>query len=95
MPVAHTPYFIKRAERLLPAAEHGQARPLHHLKDPRGLELMQKLVDTADVFVENYRPGALEHSGSVTERRERNQRLVYCSFGVRPYRTRFAAPASA
>ena len=30
-----------------------------NLKDPRGLALMHKLTDTADVFVENYRPGAL------------------------------------
>ena len=31
-----------------------------NLKDPRGLELMHKLTDGADVFVENYRPGALD-----------------------------------
>ena len=27
-----------------------------NLRDPRGLELMHKLTDSADVFVENYRP---------------------------------------
>jgi crotonobetainyl-CoA:carnitine CoA-transferase CaiB-like acyl-CoA transferase len=34
-----------------------------NLKDPRGLEMLHKLVATADVFVENYRPGALDKLG--------------------------------
>src|SRR5512137_887674 len=29
-------------------------------RDPRGLDLLHKLVGRADVFVENYRPGALD-----------------------------------
>src|SRR6185369_8486999 len=33
------------------------------MKDPRGFDMMMKLVETADVFVENYRPGALEKLG--------------------------------
>ncbi len=50
------------------------------LKDPRGLELMHKLVDTADVFVENYRPGALDKLGlGYKALAARNPRLVYCS----------------
>lgn len=51
-----------------------------NLKDPRGLELMYKLTDTADVFVENFRPGALERLGLGYEAiSERNPGLVYCS----------------
>jgi crotonobetainyl-CoA:carnitine CoA-transferase CaiB-like acyl-CoA transferase len=51
-----------------------------NLKDPRGLALMQKLVADADVFVENYRPGALERLGlGYAELARRNPRLVYCS----------------
>jgi crotonobetainyl-CoA:carnitine CoA-transferase CaiB-like acyl-CoA transferase len=34
-----------------------------NLKDARGLELLHKLVADADVFVENYRPGALNKLG--------------------------------
>ena len=51
-----------------------------NLKDPRGLELMHKLTDSADVFVENYRPGALNKLGlGYDELAKRNPRLVYCS----------------
>ncbi len=51
-----------------------------NLKDPRGLELLHKLTDTADVFVENYRPGALEKLGlGYEELSQRNPKLVYCS----------------
>jgi crotonobetainyl-CoA:carnitine CoA-transferase CaiB-like acyl-CoA transferase len=51
-----------------------------NLKDPRGLALMHKLTDTADVFVENYRPGTLEKLGlGYAALARRNPRLVYCS----------------
>ena len=32
-----------------------------NLKDPRGQELLKQLVERADVLVENFRPGTLEH----------------------------------
>ncbi|MEY4882854.1 MAG: hypothetical protein RIS34_708 [Pseudomonadota bacterium] len=51
-----------------------------NLRDPRGLEMMHKLTDSADVFVENYRPGALNKLGlGYEELSQRNRRLVYCS----------------
>jgi crotonobetainyl-CoA:carnitine CoA-transferase CaiB-like acyl-CoA transferase len=51
-----------------------------NLRDPRGLELMHKLTDSADVFVENYRPGALTKLGlGYEELSRRNEKLVYCS----------------
>ena len=54
-----------------------------NLKDPRGLELMHKLTDSADVFIENYRPGALEKLGlGYVELSGRNPRLVYCSISA-------------
>ncbi|MBU6260108.1 MAG: CoA transferase [Burkholderiales bacterium] len=50
------------------------------LKDARGLQLMHELTDGADVFVENYRPGALDKLGlGYAELARRNPRLVYCS----------------
>jgi crotonobetainyl-CoA:carnitine CoA-transferase CaiB-like acyl-CoA transferase len=51
-----------------------------NLRDPRGLEMMHKLTDSADVFVENYRPGALNKLGlGYEELSGRNPKLVYCS----------------
>jgi crotonobetainyl-CoA:carnitine CoA-transferase CaiB-like acyl-CoA transferase len=51
-----------------------------NLKDPRGLKLLHALVRTADVFVENYRPGALDRLGlGYADLAKANPRLVYCS----------------
>jgi len=33
------------------------------IKSPKGLEIVKKLVETADVLVQNYRPGAIERMG--------------------------------
>ena len=51
-----------------------------NLKDARGIALMHRLTDAADVFVENYRPGALDKLGLGYEAlSQRNGQLVYCS----------------
>jgi crotonobetainyl-CoA:carnitine CoA-transferase CaiB-like acyl-CoA transferase len=51
-----------------------------NVKDPRGVELMHRLVGSADVFVENYRPGALDKLGlGFKQLAALNPRLVYCS----------------
>jgi crotonobetainyl-CoA:carnitine CoA-transferase CaiB-like acyl-CoA transferase len=50
------------------------------LRDKRGLAVMHELVKTADVFVENYRPGALTRLGlGYAELSKLNPRLIYCS----------------
>lgn len=54
-----------------------------NMKDPRGKALMEKLCDSADVFVENYRPGALSKLGLGYETlAARNPKLVYCSISA-------------
>lgn len=51
-----------------------------NLKDPRGMALIHRLVKTADVFVENFRPGALTKLGlGYAALAEENPGLVYCS----------------
>jgi crotonobetainyl-CoA:carnitine CoA-transferase CaiB-like acyl-CoA transferase len=60
------------------------------LKDPRGVELVRRLVAGADVFVQNFRPGAVDKLGlGETALREIRPDLVYVSlsgFGERgPY----------
>jgi formyl-CoA transferase len=63
------------------------------LKHPRGVEVFKKLVATADVLVENYRPGVAKRLGVDYETLSAiNPRLVYCSisgFGqTGPYASR-------
>ncbi|MEU7814321.1 CoA transferase [Pseudonocardia sp. NPDC049154] len=50
-----------------------------NLKDPADAETFGKLVDTADVLVQNLRPGALARNGfGPEEALRRNPRLIYC-----------------
>lgn len=54
-----------------------------NMKDPRGKDYMQRLCDSADVFIENYRPGALTKLGlGYAELSARNPKLVYCSISA-------------
>ncbi|SAK82442.1 L-carnitine dehydratase/bile acid-inducible protein F [Caballeronia temeraria] len=54
-----------------------------NMKDPRGKALMERLCDSADVFIENYRPGALDKLGlGYAALSERNPGLVYCSISA-------------
>ncbi|MDR7004049.1 CaiB/BaiF CoA transferase family protein [Paraburkholderia strydomiana] len=54
-----------------------------NMKDPRGKAFMQRLCDSADVFIENYRPGALDKLGlGYAALSERNPGLVYCSISA-------------
>ncbi|MCI0548984.1 MAG: CoA transferase [Candidatus Rokubacteria bacterium] len=50
------------------------------LKQPEGVEILKQLVATADVLVENYRPGVARRLGVDHDTLSRvNPRLVYCS----------------
>jgi crotonobetainyl-CoA:carnitine CoA-transferase CaiB-like acyl-CoA transferase len=74
------PYFKQGQSGYFLQQNMGKQGLCINMKDPRGKELLYKLVDSADVFVENYRPGALERLGlGYTELSRRNPRLVYCS----------------
>jgi len=64
-----------------------------NLRNEAGREVLWKLIDRADVVVENFRPGVLDRLGfSYAKVSERNSRVVYCSisgFGqTGPYRYR-------
>jgi alpha-methylacyl-CoA racemase len=48
------------------------------LKAPEGVEVVRRLTDSADVFVEGFRPGVMERLGlGPDELRGRNDRLIY------------------
>ena len=60
------------------------------IKSPAGREIVIKLAATADVFLQNFRPGAIERMGLAEEVvRKANPTIIYCSisgFGERgPY----------
>ncbi len=49
-------------------------------KDPADRELFDQLVQEADVYIQNFRPGAAERLGAGEERlRALNPRLIYCA----------------
>ncbi|MBI37701.1 MAG: CoA transferase [Alphaproteobacteria bacterium] len=51
-----------------------------NLKTEKGKSTLRTLIDKSDVFIENYRMGAMEHYGVGWENvRESNPRLIYCS----------------
>ena len=53
------------------------------LKTEQGREILRKLVATADVLVENYRPGAFEALGlGYEDLRKINPKLIYASFSA-------------
>ena len=54
-----------------------------NLKSRQGQEILKKLVATADVLVENYRPGAFEALGlGYEDLRKINPKLIYASFSA-------------
>ena len=76
----HHPYFIDGQSGYFLQQNMGKQGLCVNLKDPRGHRLLLELARTADVFVENYRPGALEKLGLGYEALAKlNPRLVYCS----------------
>jgi crotonobetainyl-CoA:carnitine CoA-transferase CaiB-like acyl-CoA transferase len=53
------------------------------LKTPEGCEAMKRLITTADVLVENYRPGAFDELGlGFDEMSKLNPKLIYCSISA-------------
>src|SRR6267143_979771 len=51
-----------------------------NLKSRRGVEVARRLVETADVFVENYRPGVMDRLGlGYEDVRKINPRIIYAS----------------
>jgi crotonobetainyl-CoA:carnitine CoA-transferase CaiB-like acyl-CoA transferase len=77
------PYLINGQSGYFMQQNMGKKGLCVNMKDPRGKKLMNQLIDSADVFVENYRPGALAKLGmGYEELSKRNKGLVYCSISA-------------
>ncbi|WP_421867869.1 CaiB/BaiF CoA transferase family protein [Motiliproteus sp.] len=51
-----------------------------NLKDDRGKALLKRLVESADVLVENFRPGVMDRLGvGYDELKQHNPKLIYCA----------------
>jgi crotonobetainyl-CoA:carnitine CoA-transferase CaiB-like acyl-CoA transferase len=58
----------------------GKQRITLDLKQPDGLDTARRLIERADVVIENFRPGVMTHLGLGAEAMTgRNPRLIYCS----------------
>ncbi len=62
------------------AQNAGKASVTLNLKDPRGKDILRKLVREADVLVENFRPGVMDRLGVGYEAlKVENPALIYCA----------------
>jgi crotonobetainyl-CoA:carnitine CoA-transferase CaiB-like acyl-CoA transferase len=77
------PPFLEGEGAMFLASNAGKRSLSVDLGDERGREIVLRLADRADVFVQSLRPGAAERHGlGADELRSRNPRLVYCSIGA-------------
>ena len=77
------PPFLDGEGALFLASNAGKRSLAVELGDDRGREIVLRLVDGADVFLQSLRPGAAERHGlGAAELRARNPRLVHCSIGA-------------
>jgi crotonobetainyl-CoA:carnitine CoA-transferase CaiB-like acyl-CoA transferase len=77
------PPFLEGKSAMFLAGNAGKRSLAVDLGDDRGREVVLRLADGADVFVQSLRPGAADRLGlGASELRARNPRLVYCSIGA-------------
>jgi crotonobetainyl-CoA:carnitine CoA-transferase CaiB-like acyl-CoA transferase len=75
-----SPFTIEGERNAFVALNRNKRSMTIDLKHPDGREIAQRLCETADVVIENFRPGVMDRLGlSYTALSELNPRLVYCS----------------
>ncbi len=74
------PPFLNGESAAFIAMNRNKRSVVIDIKTEEGVKAVQKLTDKADVFIENYRMGAMERAGLGYEQlSKRNPRLIYCS----------------
>jgi formyl-CoA transferase len=77
------PPFVDGTSLTFHSVNRGKRSVVLDLGDPQGMAALRRLVDEADVFVHNLRPGAAEALGLGADvLRASNPRLIYCSVGA-------------
>ena len=77
------PPFLDGTGAMFLAANAGKRSLAIDFGDERGREIVLRLADRADVFLQSLRPGAAERHGlDAAALRARNPRLVHCSIGA-------------
>ena len=77
------PPFVDGTSMTFHSVNRGKRSVVLDLGDPAGMAALRRLVDEADVFVHNLRPGAAESLGLTSDAlRGSNPRLIYCSVGA-------------
>ena len=77
------PPFLDDESAMFLASNAGKRSLAIDLGDERGSEIVLRLADGADVFLQSLRPGAADRHGlGAAELRARNPRLVHCSIGA-------------
>jgi crotonobetainyl-CoA:carnitine CoA-transferase CaiB-like acyl-CoA transferase len=77
------PPFLDGKGAMFLASNAGKRSLAVDLGEKGGREVVLRLADRADVFLQSLRPGAAERHGlGAAELRARNPRLVYCSIGA-------------
>ena len=77
------PPFLDQGGAMFLASNAGKRSLALDLAEDRGREIVQRLADRADVFLQSLRAGAGERHGlGAGELRERNPRLVHCSIAA-------------
>jgi formyl-CoA transferase/CoA:oxalate CoA-transferase len=77
------PPFLEEESAMFLASNAGKRSLAVDLGNERGREIVLRLADRADVFLQSLRPGAAQRRGlDAAALRARNPRLVHCSIGA-------------
>jgi crotonobetainyl-CoA:carnitine CoA-transferase CaiB-like acyl-CoA transferase len=82
-PARHAPYKKAGHSVWFRNTNRGKKSVRLNLKDPRGKEILLKLAEKADVFVESFRPGVLDRLGvGYAAVAARAPQIIYCSISA-------------
>src|SRR5438105_10984122 len=77
---SHFPPFVGRESHYFLGINRNKKSLVVDLQQPAGAEILRRLVATADILVENYRPGVMDRLGLGYDKLAAlNPRLIYCA----------------